>query len=341
MKRWIVAHKAAPKEALTLKTDWPVPPAPNGSDVLVKVSFAALNPADTYLIGGLPTWLPFRRNPSPGMDFSGVVAAAGPDVPATLAVGTEVCGAMSVGQIASGNGTLAEYIAVPSSLIVPRPKGVSMAGAAGLLGIAGQTASLTLDATQATKGTRVLLNGSSGGVGSILLQALHASGAVVTAVCSGANEEMVRRLGADEVIDYKKETAIYDHLSSKFKDAPLDVIVDTVGDGDLYTKSPAYLKPHGRFVTIVGGPTQGVAPTIKYRLRPVILGGTPRAFHLLALAPSGAQAAKVARWVDEGWVKEAPVDSIHPMEQAIEAYEKLMTHRAKGKLVVNVGGSEV
>lgn len=175
-----------------------MPPAPTGSNLLVKISYASLNPADLVLMQFLPTLLPFRRQPIPGLDFCGRVVQAGPDAPAEFAVDTEVCGALSVAVVAVGNGSLAEYVVVPSSLVAVKPPVLGAAAASGL-GITGQTATLALREAGVKEGQTVLVNGASGGLGNMLVQLSKGHGAHVVGICSGANVAMVERLGADEV----------------------------------------------------------------------------------------------------------------------------------------------
>lgn len=201
MKAWLVTKNGQPKDALTLKTEYPVPSKIKAGNVLIRVSYAALNPADLNFMGNIPNWVPFRRNPIPGLDFVGEVVKIGPSVPSDLGVslGAEVCGALNVISVAVGRGSLAEYIEVPASKVVVKPKGVDAIDAAGALGIAGQTAYIVLKEAGVKAGDRVLVNGASGGVGSVLVQVAKAKGAVVYGVCSAANAEMVKGLGADEV----------------------------------------------------------------------------------------------------------------------------------------------
>lgn len=205
MKAWVVTRNGAPRDALALKTEWPAPPAPTGSDVLLRVLAAALNPADTHFIAHIPSWLPFRRNATPGLDFAGGVVAVGPAVPAdspAARVGAVVCGSLAVGLVAAGRGALAEYLVVPADLVAAKPEGLDPGRAAGLLGVAGQTARLVVRSApggDVREGDRVLINGASGGVGSLLVQIAKAKGAVVVAVCSDANAAMVKQLGADGV----------------------------------------------------------------------------------------------------------------------------------------------
>jgi NADPH:quinone reductase-like Zn-dependent oxidoreductase len=182
---------------MQLQTSWPVPPAPTGSDILVRVAYAALNPADVGFMSFLSPLIPFRRTPVPGLDFAGHVVVAGPG--AKLEVGTRVCGAMSVMVHATNRGSLAEYVVVPESMVAVVPEGIGMREASGL-GIVGQTAVIAhKEATELGKGSRVLVNGASGGLGAMVLQIAKGKGAWVVGVCSGANGEFVKGLGADEV----------------------------------------------------------------------------------------------------------------------------------------------
>lgn len=201
MKAWLVTKNGEPKDALMLKADYPVPKQVKGGNLLVKVTHAALNPADLNFMANIPNWVPFRRNPIVGLDFAGKVVQVGAAVPSSLglSVGAEVCGAFNVLSVAVGRGSLAEYVEVPADVVALKPKGINARDAAGALGIAGQTAWLVLKEAGVQPGDRVLVNGASGGVGSVLVQVAKAKGAVVYGVCSAANAEFVKRLGAQEV----------------------------------------------------------------------------------------------------------------------------------------------
>lgn len=201
MKAWIVTRNGDPKDALTLRPDYPVPSQPKAGNILVKVDYAALNPADLNFMGNLPNWLPFRRNPTVGLDFAGTVVKLGSSVSSDLgiSIGSEVAGAFNVLSVATGRGSLAEYVEVPATKVALKPKDLSSKDAAGALGIAGQTAYIILKEAGTKAGDRVLVNGASGGVGSVLVQVAKAKGAIVCGVCSGGNAEFVKGLGADEV----------------------------------------------------------------------------------------------------------------------------------------------
>lgn len=201
MKAWLVAKNGEPRDALTLRPDAPVPASPKSGNLLVKVQYAALNPADLNFMANIPNWVPFRCNPTVGLDFAGKVVKLGSAVPPNLGIstGADVCGSFNVLSVAIGRGSLAEYIEIPASKVALKPKNLDPREAAGALGIAGQTAYIVLKEANIKAGDRVLVNGASGGVGSILVQVAKAKGAVVHGVCSGANADFVKSLGADDV----------------------------------------------------------------------------------------------------------------------------------------------
>ncbi|KAJ4415857.1 zinc ion binding [Gnomoniopsis sp. IMI 355080] len=336
MRAWTVAKNGAPSDALLLKTDAPVPSPIKSGNILVKVTHAALNPADLNFMSTLPNWLPFRRNPTVGLDFAGEVVQLGSSVSAGLSVGSHVAGALNVMSVAIGRGSLAEYVEVPASKVALVPESLTLRDAAGALGIAGQTAWLILKEAGVKKGDRVLVNGASGGVGSVLVQVAKAKGAVVYGVCSGGNAEFVKGLGADEVIDYKAHESLTTYLSETFSESTkaFQGVFDCVGSDDLFRKCAAYLDKNGVFITIVGG--VGAGPIARSKLLPVALGGVPRKYKLLALWPDGAIAKEVAEWVQDGHFTQFPMDSEYSMEDAVKGYEKLASKRSRGKVIVKV-----
>lgn len=200
MKSWILTGSGDPKDVLELKTEWPTPAAPTGSNLLIKVSYAALNPLDLVMMHGSTTFK--KSNPVPAVDFAGEVLQVGPSVHSTtpdIRVGMTVCGTLPTMQILRGYGVLSEYIVLPSHAVAEKPASLDDGPASALMGVGGQTTVILMRAANVPKGARVLLSGASGGVGTLLLQALHAKGVHVTAISSGKNEAMVRQLGAEEV----------------------------------------------------------------------------------------------------------------------------------------------
>src|SRR6266566_4518357 len=215
--------------------------------VLVRVRASSLNKADWHQLRGWPRFLRpvtrdgVRRPKSPlfGTDFAGVVEAVGKDV-TDLAPGDEVFGGR--------NGAFAEYVSATN--VVRKPANVSFEEAA-TMGIAGLTALQGLrDHGELKGGERLLINGASGGVGTWAVQIAKALGAHVTAVCSTRNVDMVRGLGADEVVDYTKN----DFVNGGRR---VDVIFDTVGNRSL-SDCRSVLTPEGTYVSCSGGDS-GVA----------------------------------------------------------------------------------
>lgn len=190
-------------------------------EVLVRVVATSVNPADWHLLTGTP-WIvrtsaglrrPRRR--IPGSDLAGRVEAVGPDV-TTLAPGEEVFGW-------ADGGAFAEYAAVPATQLAPKPDAISFEQA-GVVGVAAFTALQSLrDHGRVAEGTRLLINGASGGVGTFSVQIARALGARVIAVCSTRNVAQAEALGADRVIDYR-----VDDLAAE-PDGAYDVVVDNAG----------------------------------------------------------------------------------------------------------------
>ncbi|KAH7631423.1 hypothetical protein B0T09DRAFT_103337 [Sordaria sp. MPI-SDFR-AT-0083] len=336
----------------------PTTPTTTGTNLLLRITHASLNPVDLHILRLFPPWLPFRRNPTPGFDFCGRVVAAGPAVnTAEFQLGDVVAGALSASDVFHGKGSLAEFLVVESSLVCKVPdvwgaRGKEIKGeeTVGLFGIAGQTAILMVqtagvppDTEEGWKGKRCLVNGASGGVGSILVQILKGKGAQVWGTTGSAEgEELVKKCGGT-VINYKTYSPVTEFLQRVFgaegDEKKLDFIFDCAGDESIFTNSPGYLKGQGKFISIVGGPSQGIVPYVLHKLRPTWLGGTPREFELLLLLPSKKTVREVGKLIKEGVIERGVVDGdkVWEMEELVEAYERLRSGRAKGKVVVRVG----
>jgi len=207
--------------------------------VLVRVRASSVNKADWHELRGWPRFLrPVTRNgvlrPKSalfGCDFAGVVEGVGKDV-TDLVPGDEVFGGR--------NGAFAEYVSALN--VVRKPPNVSFEEAA-TMGIAGLTALQGLrDHGQLEPGQRVLINGASGGVGTLAVQIAKALGAHVTAVCSTRNVDQTRALGADRVLDYGREDFTREHER-------YDLIADVAG-GHSWRALRGVLEPEGRLVIV-------------------------------------------------------------------------------------------
>ncbi|RPJ81516.1 MAG: NAD(P)-dependent alcohol dehydrogenase, partial [Acidobacteria bacterium] len=199
--RAIVCRQYGPPE-VALRSEDVEKPTPGDNEVLIRVRAAAVNPLDWHLMKGSPygfrllTGLTRPSEMHPGRDVAGQVEAVGRNV-ADFAPGDEVFGV--------GRGAFAEYACARPAKLALKPATVTFAQAASAP-IAGITALQALrDKGQIQAGQRVLINGAAGGVGMFAVQLAKSMGAEVTGVCSTGNVDMVRRLGADRVIDYTKE----------------------------------------------------------------------------------------------------------------------------------------
>jgi NADPH:quinone reductase-like Zn-dependent oxidoreductase len=199
MRAWTAVGAGAPKDVLKFRHDWHMPPKTKSGEIMVRVSYVALNPGDVKMMAHK---VPFKGTTIPAMDLVGEIVQIGPSItstPASLKIGMTVAGTTSMTNVWRGIGTLAEYVVLPATMVVEKPEGLDESIAAGLLGVAGQTSYVLTDTAGLHEGDRALINGASGGVGCILTQALRGMGVSVTAVCSSKNAAMVRRLGAEEV----------------------------------------------------------------------------------------------------------------------------------------------
>lgn len=233
-------------------------PAPGEDDVLIRVMAAGASIGDHHIITGKPYLLrlspfggfPRPKHPVPGASMSGRVEAVGAKV-TTFRVGDEVFGQAL-------NGAFAQYLVVPAKFIAHKPKNLSFEEAAAVPW--GTTALGGLrDAGALKPGERVLIYGASGAVGTWAVQVGKCLGAHVTAVCSTKNIELMRSLGADEVIDYT--TTDFAAPGARF-----DVFMDMVGNRSL-SDCKRVLRPGGRYVPCSGGGGDWVGPFVR------IIGG--------------------------------------------------------------------
>jgi len=236
--RAAVYDRYGPPEVLRI-AEVPVP-LPGDDEVLVRVHASAVGAVDSIARRGVPrqirAYLGLRRPRIHvlGADFAGEVAAIGAKV-TRFAVGEQASGT-----IAPRFGAHAEYICVSENgALAPKPAGLSHAEAAAL--VDGTALSFLRDKAKLHAGQSILVNGASGSVGTAAVQHARAFGATVTAVCSGANEALVRSLGAEEVIDYTKED--FTRTGQTY-----DVIFDAVGTSS-FSRCRNALNPGGIYLT--------------------------------------------------------------------------------------------
>ena len=254
--------------------DMPDPVAAAG-EIVVDIVAASVNGADWKVREGKSGQL--SRFPYIlGRDFSGVVSAAGAGV-TDLRVGDEVFAVCDVGQ----EGAYAEKIAIKAAIVAKKPGQLSHVDAAALA-LAGLTAICTVEDTLRLKaGETILIQGGAGGVASFAIQLAKHLGARVITTASAPNHDYLRKIGADEIIDYNAMD-----FTRVVKDC--DAVFDTVG-GDVAQRSFSVLKPGGRAAFIASGP-QAPKPDRGdvVALRPNVGRDRPHLERIVALVAQGA-----------------------------------------------------
>ena len=282
-------------------------PRPGEGEVLVRVHAAGVIHTE---LGWVPTWTTRAGEPRPlpvipGHEFSGEIAALGAGARG-VGVGDLVYGLTDWYR----DGAQAEYCVARVTDFAGKPAGVDHVHAAATP-ISALTAWQGLvDRAGLAAGQRVLIHGAAGGVGTFAVQLARWRGARVTGTASAANLDFVRRLGADEVIDYRAE---------RFEDVvrDVDVVFDTVG-GETLERSWGVLKPGGRLVTVAASDEQ----TNDERIRAAYF----------IVEPSRTRLAEIARLIDRGALRPV-VGAVLPLAEARQAYQHKPSH---GKVVLRV-----
>ena len=322
------------ESSLTINAHTPLPKNANAlpkNSTLVKIAYASVNPVDykmaeftvaRYLAMGRGPWIPC-------CDFSGTVVAT---TCSHVKAGDRVVGWTAIPKF----NTLAEYAVVEGAENVGKIPDNADLKVAATLGVAGQTAMQSI-APFVKPGSKVLINGASGGTGTFGIQIAKILKCSVTAICSGANAQLCKDLGADTVIDYRSVDAV--HQLQK-ENVQYDLIVDNVGiGGDVYANSQSYLKESGKYVTIAAGPNlASLLGMLKTFLLPRWLGGTPRNSVLIACTPNSAELSQLAEWVQDGSLKPY-IENVYSLENSASAFSRIKSGRTRGKLVIEVSSS--
>jgi len=300
-------------------------PTAGDNQVLIKVHAASVNPLDWHYLRGKPyimrlqSGLRTPKDPRLGADVAGVVEAVGKDV-TEFKPGDAVFGSCS--------GAFAEYACVGEKALVKKPDNVTFEQAAAVP-VAAFTALQGLrDYGQFQQpGQQVLINGAAGGVGTFAVQIAKALGATVTGVCSTRNVELVRSLGADQVIDYTKTD--FTQNSQRF-----DLFLDCIGNHSL-TACRRVLQPQGTYV-IIGGPDgQWLEPLLR-GIKAVVLDRFVKEKLILFIAKTTkADLVFMCDLMVEGKVKPV-IDRCYPLPETAEAIRYLETGRARGKVIIGV-----
>jgi NADPH:quinone reductase-like Zn-dependent oxidoreductase len=290
--------------------DAPRPRVERG-EVLIRVHAAGVNPLDWKVRAGLLNGSVQHKLPLiPGWDVSGVVDEVGPGV-SRFKKGEEVF-AMSD---PNRDGSYADYITVHEAAIARKPKSLFHVHAAATP-VAALTAWRSLfDLGHLQSGQRILIHGGSGGVGHFAVQLAKWKGAYIIATASTKNEELLRKLRADETIDY---------TSQNFEDVVhnVDVVLDTIG-GETQERSWRVLKKGGALISLVRPPSDQKAR--QFGARGI----------MCSVQPDGAQLSKIAKLIDSAKLKPI-IDRILPLSEARRAHELSQDGHIRGKLVLRV-----
>lgn len=307
--------------------DVPVPDV-SGSEVLVRVHAAAVNPLDWHTMRGSPylmrlgSGIGAPKDSRVGVDFAGTVAAVGSEV-TRFSVGDRVFGGAS--------GAFANYIVVAEDRALAKlPDNIDFKQGAAVP-IAGLTALQALrDKGSLSAGQHVLINGASGGVGTFAVQIAKAMGATVTGVCSTRNVEMVRSIGADHVIDYTRESFVDN-------EDRYDLIVDMVGN-HAPSRVVDVLRPDGTLVLVGGAKGNWLAPFIG-PLKAVVLNNFVDQQLVVILAQlTQADLQAIAELMASGAV--TPVlDRTYPFAELRDAIRYSESGRARGKIILELDES--
>ena len=310
-------------------------PVPKPDEILVQVHAVGLNPIDTMVPKG--TFKPFLKFQLPatlGSDLAGVVVEVGNRV-TRFKPGDAVFASV----FDLGRGSLAEFAVVPENAAAHKPANLDFVQAASIPMVGLTSWQALKERADLKAGQKVFIPAGSGGIGSFAIQLAKYLGVKVGTTTSTANVDLVRSLGADEVVDYKKQ---------EFEDVlrDYDAVLGTVR-GDALEKSLRILKPKSTIVSLIGPPDAAFArargmnvfmvAVFGFLSRKIIRLSKKRgvAYSFLFVHPDGSQLAEIGALLDAGRIRPV-IDRIFPFEQAKEALAYLEQGRAKGKVVVRL-----
>lgn len=310
-------------------------PVPKPDEILVQVHAAGLNPADNKLREGkMKPILRFQLPAALGSDLAGVVVEVGHRV-TRFKPGDAVFASI----FGLRTGALAELAVVAENAAALKPAHLDFVQAASIPMVGLTAWQAFKERAHIKPGHKVFITAGAGGIGTFAIQLAKNLGAKVATTTSAGNVDLVRSLGADEVIDYRKQ---------KFEDVlrDYDAVLDTLG-GESLEKSFQILRPEGIVVSLVGPPDAAFGRTRGMNFLMVFVlwllsckmnrlarkRGVEYSF--LFVHPDGSQLAEIGEFLEVGGIRPV-IDKVFPFDQAKEALAYLEKGRAKGKVVVQM-----
>ncbi|KAG0045384.1 NADPh quinone reductase [Gryganskiella cystojenkinii] len=335
-------------DQLTFNESAPVP-VPTGSQILIKVHASAINPIDWKIMKGGMLWHLLPKYKVPGSDVAGTVVAFGPNVGKPkddkskdmkagpkFQIGDEVMTMLDF----RFAGALQEYAIVDEALVTKKPVRWTFEQAAAYPMVATTVWLALVGQARIKKGDRVLINGASGGTGTVGVQVAKALGAHVVGVCSTANIEMVKATGADQLVDYKTTD-----VTQVYRNQDFDIIFDTVGPAtEIWANRSTILKPTGSLVRIVGPDNAMDTPfhllatsasNSTKKLTSFLQSGP--GYHFVSTMPDGQVLRQVIDLLDRSGANPV-IDSVNEfsLPSTLAILDKSESGRAKGKILVRI-----
>ncbi|MBN8203205.1 NADP-dependent oxidoreductase [Bacillus sp. NTK034] len=304
-------------------------------EVLAEIHAASINPVDFKIRDGKVKMLIKYKMPLIlGNDFSGVIAKVGAKV-TRFKAGDEIYARPRKSKI----GTFAEYIAIHEDDIALKPKNLSFEEAASIPLVGLTSYQALTDILQLQRGQKILIQAGAGGVGTFAIQLAKLMGATVATTASAAGADLVKSLGADEIINYKTEK--FEKILKNY-----DAVFDTLG-GEILEKSFEVIKSGGKIVSVSGLPNarfgkeygSGFFKTLLFSAASHKLTALEKKHNVeytfLFMKPSGEQLRIIANLIENGKIKPI-IDRVFPFEDAQKAMEYAESGRAKGKIIVKI-----
>lgn len=281
---------------------------PLAGQVAIRIEAASVNPLDLHLVGGhMQAFMPVTFPYTPGTDVAGTVEAVGPLV-TRFKPGDRVFGRL---QPTAGGG-FAHNATLAAKNLCAIPHGVSFEQAAALPSAAGTAWLALFDVGSLQAGQKVLIHAAAGGVGSFAVQFAQQAGAHVVGTASAANHDMVKALGADEVIDYRSED-----FTSRLQD--MDLVIDSVRDGKTAQRSLSVIRPGGKLLSLVD---------------PEVKGNDKVDAEFVFFQHDAATLDNIGALLATRRLQ-VILDTIHPLEDIRAALQQVAAGHAHGKVVIS------